>query len=151
MEKTFELKKIKIGPLGADCKYNLIETTDEGVTTENSYHVKDSRPIHEDLSKLFADLAGIASVLFGLEGVNDDVCISVDAIAFSGKDDNAGAVLSGTFDTKAGPIKFKTPCIKFAGEWDMAAELSAVADVIVNEVNAYLFEGKQAQMEVFGE
>ena len=149
MEKTFELKKVKIGFLGADCKYNLIEKSDEGVTTENSYHVKDSRPIHEDLVKLFADLAVFASVLFGWESTRDG--IAIDAIAFSGKDDNAGAVLSGTYDTKAGPIKFKTPCIKFNGEWDMAAELSAVADVIVNEVNAYLFEGKHAQMEVFGE
>ena len=142
------MKKVKIGFLGAACKYNLIEKSDEGVTTENSYHVKDSRPIHNDLVKSFADLASIASVLFGMEGANG---IIIDAIAFSGKDDNAGAVLSGTYDTKAGPIKFKTPCIKFNGEWDMAAELSAVADVIVNEVNAYLFEGKHAQMEVFGE
>lgn len=159
MEKTFELKTFKIGMFGVDCKYILAETADDGVKTENEYHVKVSRPIHPDLEALFEkDLTAIVAkildnteYLAAVEGVGYNP-IKPTAISFAGQNDNIGISIQGTIDTKFGRVTFKTPRIKYqTSESAVAADLTVFADKIVDEAHAYLFENKAAELETFGE
>lgn len=147
MEKTFELKSFKLGGMGVDCKYTVSETDDDNVTTEQEYHVKVTRPVHPDLRKLFdEDLTAIAREILGIEAVEPT------GISFAGRNDNIGVAISGKIYTKFGDVTFKTPRIKYMiTESEVAAKLTVFADAIVDEANAYLFENKTAELEVFGE
>lgn len=156
MEKEFELKMLKIGPFGVDCKYRICETDDENVRTENEYHVKVSRPIHPDLTALFAvDLTDIlAGILdntqYSAELVNGNCSIEPTGIVFAGKNDNIGISILGNIETKFGRIAFKTPRIKYqTSESDVAVKMTVFAEKIVEETHAYLFENKTAELEVF--
>lgn len=150
MEQTFELKSFKLAEFGVDCKYKLAETDDDGVVAENDYHVKVSRPIHRDLEQLFSvDLVQILADIFGAE---DNEAIVPNGISFAGKNDNVGVAISGDLKTKIGKVSFKTKRVKYlTGTSDFAAKLTVFADKIVDEVHAYLFENKTAEMAVFGE
>lgn len=150
MEKTFELKAIKIDLFGVDCKYRTSETDDENLTVEQEYHVKVSRPIHPDLRKLFEDdLTVIAERILNIP---DSPKIVPTGVSFAGKNDNVGLSIIGELQTGFGRVTFKTPRIKYkTGTSDVCARLTVFADAIVSEANAYLFEGKTAEMEVFGE
>lgn len=147
MEKTFELKALKIGMFGVECKYRLSETDDENIVTENEYHVKVSRPIHPDMEALFSgELSEIASRILGVEKAEPT------GIAFAGKNDNIGISIIGRIPSAFGDVTFKTPRIKYLiSESDVAALFTVFADKIVDETHAYLFEGKTAELEVFGE
>lgn len=159
MEKTFELKSLKIGMFGVDCKYRISETADDGVKTENEYHVKVTRAIHPDLENLFAgELTDIMAEIFNnteflaAKGLGVSSSIKPNGIAFAGQNDNIGISISGTIKTTFGEIRFKTPRIKYkTSTTAVAAKLTVLADKIVDEANAYLFENKTAEMEVFGE
>lgn len=149
MEKTFELKSIQIG-MNVDCKYIASETTDDNITSENEYHVKVSRPIHDDLQDLFDK--DLAAIVCDILSVTSEYPVIPTGVAFAGKDDNIGIRISGTIETVFGAVKFKTPRIKYkAGETKVDAQLTILADKLVNEVYAYLYENKTAEMEVFGE
>ena len=157
MEKTFELKTLKLTAFGADCKYKIVKTDDDGVVTENDYHVKVSSPLHPDLTNLFSqDLTKILAEIIGTPSDIADVefqqtTLSPDGITFAGKNDNIGISIQGVRSTKFGKIKFKTPRIRYkTSETDVAALLTVFAEKVVNETYAYLFQGKVAQMEVFG-
>lgn len=158
MEKTFELKTLKIGLFGVDCKYRISETADDGTVTENEFHVKVSKPIHPDLEALFAkDLTQIVTDVFNNTEYTDELEMAVakivpTAIAFAGQNDNIGISIAGNIETKFGRITFKTPRIKYkTSETDVAAKLTVFADKIVGEAHAYLFEDKTAEMSIFGE
>ncbi len=152
MEKTFELKKLKLGLLGVDCQYQLSETDDDGIVTEKEYHVKDSRPIHSALRALFEkDLTEIVAMIFD---VSDERAKSICpiGISFAGKNDNIGIAISGNIETGVGRVAFKVPRIKYlTGVSDLCAKLTVFADAIVNEAHEYLFENKSEDMPVFGE
>ena len=157
MEKTFELKTFKLGMFGVDCKYRICETDDDGVNTENDYHVKVSRPIHPDLENLFSkDLTAIvANILdnteYFAELENGLSHIVPTGITFAGQNDNIGISVIGTIRTKFGLVTFKTPRIKYkTSDSGVAAELTVFADRIIEESHAYLFENKTAEMEIFG-
>ena len=158
MEKTFELKMFKIGLFGADCKYKLSETDEEGTVTENEFHVKVSRPIHPDLTGLFEK--DLRDIVANIIGTTDDISaielgnstITPTGIAFAGKNENIGISIFGERQTKFGRVVFKTPRIKYkTSESEVAAKLTVFADKIVNEAHEYLFENKTAEMSVFGE
>lgn len=158
MEKTFELKSFKIGAFSTDCKYKSGLTEDDGTKAENEYHVKVSRPVHSDLEYLFTkDLTTICAEIFDntqylaelLAGASR---IVPKGISFAGKNDNVGISISGEIGTPFGRVAFKTPRIKYkTSEKDVAAKLTVFADRVVNEVHAYLFENKTAELSVFGE
>lgn len=156
MEQKFELKSFKIDPFfGVDCKYRLSETENE-VTTEQDFHVKISRPIHADLENLF--LRDLRRILAKIINTTEDLA-DIDlgrsrlypfGISFAGKGDNVGILIYGERHTKFGRIKFKTPRIKYlTGESDVCAELTKFADAVKAEIQAYLFESKSAELEVF--
>lgn len=147
MEQDFELKSFKLDVLGAECKYVLTETDDEGVATEQEYHAKIARPIHEDLVKLFGEnLCEVVRDIFGIPELE----VLPSGFTFAGKGDNIGLGITGTIATKMGAAKFKIPRIKYlTGESDVCAKLTVFADAVVNEVYAYLFENKSAKLSVF--
>lgn len=158
MEKTFELKTLKIGLFGVDCKYRISETADDGTVTENEFHVKVSKPIHPDFEALFAkDLTAIVTDVFDNTEYAAELEMGVAkikpvAVSFAGQNDNIGISIAGVIETKFGRITFKTPRIKYkTSESDIAAKLTVFADNIVSEAHAYLFEDKTAEMAVFGE
>ena len=158
MEKTFELRSLKVGMFGVDCKYRISETDDNGSVTENEYHVKVSRPMHPDFEALFSrDLTAIATEIFNNTEYSAELEMGVSkivptGIAFAGKNDNIGISIIGNIETAFGRVTFKTPRIKYkTSEKDVAAKLTVFADKIVEETHAYLFEDKTAEMGVFGE
>lgn len=158
MEKTFELKALKISLYGVDCKYKIAETDNDATVTENEYRVKVSRPIHPDLEYLFTkDLTGIVAEIFDNTEYTANYKLGTPkiiptGIAFAGMNDNIGISISGQIDTNFGRISFKTPRIKYkTSEKDVAAKLTVFADRVVNEAHAYLFENKTAELSVFGE
>ena len=158
MEQNFELKSLKLDIFGLDCKYKLTEVDEKDVETTHDNHVKDSRPIHQDLVRLFSeDLTKIVVCVLGyasdFDAINFDTSfIKPQGISFAGKDDNIGIVISGTRRTNYGDAKFKTPRIKFkAGSTSVDAALTVFADAVVNEAYAYLFDGKVAELKFFGE
>lgn len=149
MEKTFELKAIQLG-LSVDCKYIASETTDDNIKSENEYHVKVSRPIHDDLQDLFDK--DLAAIVCSILNVTSEYPVIPTGITFAGMNDNIGIRISGDIVTAFGRVKFKTPRIKYKlGESPVDAQLTILADKLINEVFAYLFENKMAEMEVFGE
>lgn len=159
MVQEFKLKSFKIDAFGGvDCKYAVKETADDGEITEQDFHIKSSRPVHADLEALFSgDLTkAVAHIL----DTTDDVAalelgkcrLFPDGIAFAGKDDNVGLSITGYRQTEHGRVRFKVPRVKYLqGVDDVCAWLTVFADAVVNEVHAYLFEGKIAETEVFGE
>lgn len=157
MEKTFELKNLKWDGAFVDCKYKLTQVDDDGVSETTDYHVKLTKHIHTDLEKLFEDLRVIvAGILdnrqFIAEVIEGHSNIFPDTVSFAGQNDNIGIVISGVIATKFGPVKFKTPRIKYkTSDSEVAAKLTVFADAFVNEVYAYLFEDKVAELSVFGE
>lgn len=160
MEKTFDLKSLKLDPWGGvECKYRISETDDNDVETKNDYHVKVARPIHGDLSALFEkDLTAIVAVIFDNTEWAAELELGIDGhiiptgISFAGKNDNVGIAISGEIRTKFGRVSFKTPRIKYlTSQTTVAAKLTVFADKVVNEAHAYLFENKTAETGVFGE
>lgn len=158
MEKTFELRSLKVGMFGVDCKYRISETDDNGSVTENEYHVKVSRPMHPDFESLFErDLREIVTGIFDNTEWTADLefnrsKIVPTGIAFAGINDNIGISIIGYVETNFGRVTFKTPRIKYkTSEKDVAAKLTVFADKVVEETHAYLFEDKTAEMGVFGE
>ena len=78
--------------------------------------------------------------------------IEVKGVTLSGKGENVGVVLSGLF--KVGDCKdtaINTPRLKFIDDkFGFEGELENIVFCIENEVYAFLFEGKKAQLELFG-
>jgi len=157
MEETFELKSFKLAPWGgAEVKYKISTTDENEITTEQEYHVKVTRPVHPDLVNLFthdltaivADILDNTEITASLELGN--VRIQPVGVSFAGKNDNIGIGINGFYRAKAAYISFKIPRIKYkTGTADYCAKLTVFADNLVNEVHAYLFEGKQEELEPF--
>lgn len=155
MEKTFELKTFKRGVFGVDCKYIESTTEDDGTTTKNEFHIKASRPTHPDLDALFdSDLPCIIAKMFGEHWPMDD-SQAIDrfrctGVSFAGKDENIGITIEGYICVGTYKIKAKIPRLKYKlSDTEAAAMLTVFADKVVEEVHAYLFEGKSDEMEVF--
>lgn len=158
MKKEFQLKSFKLEKFGVSCKYRITEIDDDGVTTENDYNVKVSRPVHRDIELIFGSkLTDIVADILGRpkvagEGMSEDLYIQPNAVAMSGSDDGAGIVISGTIRTFYGDVAFRTPRIKYrALDWDVCGPLTVLVDELTDEAYAYLFENKGEEMEVFGE
>ncbi len=146
---VFLLKKLSLENNEVDCKYVIRETSDDGIVTVKESHVKDSRPVHKDLNNLFLELLPIVAEVFRWA---TDGNIRVTGVAFAGKEENVGITISGTYFSAAGFAKFKTPRIKFkAGDTDICAKLTVIADALVRETEAYLLYDKTAEMGTFGE
>lgn len=73
-------------------------------------------------------------------------------MSYSGQDDNVGVVLTGLFTVSNNQnTAINSPRLKFNTEtFGFEEELEAIVADIENEVYAFLFKGKKAQLELFG-
>lgn len=175
-KEKFSLSKVKLLKYGGlDVHYEVTEVIGNESYT-NKYHVESAKDIHPDLRDCFDRLRPIMGRIFNITSFlsmvetsdfkatkkqselsrdfADEILknIEVRGVSFSGQDDNVGVVLTGLFTV---PNNQKTainsPRLKFNTEtFGFEEELEEIAADIENEVYAFLFKGKKAQLELFG-
>ena len=173
-EKSFALSKVKtLKDGGLDVHYEVTETIGNESYT-NKYHVESAKDIHPDLRECFDRLRPIMGRIFTsfLSMVETDDFkanknqkevarnfademlknIEVRGVSYSGQDDNVGVVLTGLFTVSNNQkTAINSPRLKFNTEtFGFEEELEEIVADIENEVYAFLFKGKKAQLELFG-
>lgn len=175
-EKAFALSKVKtLKDGGLDVHYEVTETIGNESYT-NKYHVESAKDIHPDLRDCFDRLRPIVGRIFNITSFlsmvetsdfeatkkqsklsrdfADEMLknIEVRGVSFSGQDDNVGVVLTGLFTVSNNQkTVINSPRLKFNTEtFGFEEELEAIVADIENEVYAFLFKGKKAQLELFG-
>lgn len=176
-EKNFSLSKVKLVKNGGiDVHYEVTETIGNESYT-NKYHVESAKDIHPDLRKLFNRMRPIMARLFNItsfltlvetedfkatkkqkqdaRNFADEATgnIEVRGVSFSGSDDNVGVVLTGLFTFSNGQkAAINSPRLKFdLFTFGFEDELEEICEDIETEVYAFLFKGKKAQLELFGD
>ena len=168
-EKSFALSKVKtLKDGGLDVHYEVTETIGNESYT-NKYHVESAKDIHPDLRECFDRLRPIMGRIFNITSFlsmveTDDFKanknqkevarnfademlknIEVRGVSYSGQDDNVGVVLTGLFTVSNNQkTAINSPRLKFN------TETFGFEEDIENEVYAFLFKGKKAQLELFG-
>lgn len=175
-EKAFALSKVKtLKDGGLDVHYEVIEIIGNESYT-NKYHVESAKDIHPDLRDCFDRLRPIMGRIFNITSFlsmvetsdfkatkkqselsrdfADEMLknIEVRGVSFSGQDDYVGVVLTGLFTVSNNQkTAINSPRLKFNTEmFGFEEELEAIVADIENEVYAFLFKGKKAQLELFG-
>ncbi len=175
-EKDFSLEKVKlINGGGISAQYEVTEVIN-GASYVNHYTVDNGMDIHPGLQNLFNDLrpivARVLNITSFLSFVEDKAnkisekvqeqarCfanellqnIEVRGVSYSGKDDNVGVVITVVYTTANGlKTAINTPRLKMATiSFGFEEELEAIVGSIEREVYEYLFNGKQAQLSLFG-
>lgn len=176
-EKNFNLSKVKLNPNGGlAADYQVTETVG-GEPSVTDYHANVSRDIHPDLRGLFEDLRPIVARVFNItsfltfldsdemklpeskkmlaRAFADELIAKIDVrgVSWSGTDDNIGVVITAVFETPNGlKTRINTPRIKVAQiSFGFEEELETIVTSIKREVYEFLFNGKQAQLSLFGE
>lgn len=175
-EKAFALSKVKtLKDGGLDVHYEVTETIGNESYT-NKYHVESAKDIHPDLLDCFDRLRPIMGRIFNITSFlsmvetsdfkatkkqselsrdfADEMLknIEVRGVSFSGQDDNVGVVLTGLFTVSNNQkTAINSPRLKINTEtFGFEEELENIVCDIENEVYEFLFEGKKAQLELFG-
>ena len=175
-EKNFNLSKIKIDPKGGVKAEYQITASVEGEPSVIDRTESCDRDVHPDLLGLFEDLRSIVGRVFGMtsfltllesdemklpasktmaaRSFADELLqkIEVRGVSWSGSDENAGVVITAVFETTNGlKTCINTPRIKLAQiSFGFEEQLETIVDAIKSETYKYLFEGKQAQLSLFG-
>ena len=175
---NFSLEKVKLTKTGGlDVHYSVNEKLGAEFYS-NKYHIMSSKDVHPDLRKLFCKLNPIVARVFNLQSFMTEVIedsvfdasemqksiardyaeacvdrISVRGISISGKDENQGVTIAGVYETdELIKTSICTPKINYATEvFGFESELEDIVFDIEDEVYQYLFEGKKAQLELFGD
>ena len=174
-EKGFLLSKVKvISGGGLDVHFEVEETCGAEVYREN-YHLSSSKEIHPDLKKLFDQLKPIMARVYHLsffrslietpdfkatkkqqelaeEAFKEVLAkLYVTGISLSGKDNNVGVVLTGTFTADSNQkMDINSHRMRFADErYGFEEEMERIIGEIESEVYQFLFKGKKCQMELF--
>lgn len=175
-KEKFSLSKVKLlKDGGLDVHYEVTEVVGNESYT-NKYHVESAKDIHPDLRECFDRLRPIMGRIFNITSFlsmvetsdfkatkkqsklsrdfADEMLknIEVRGVSFSGQDDNVGVVLTGLFTVSNNQkTAINSPRLKFNTEtFGFEEELEAIVADIENEVYAFLFKGKKAQLELFG-
>lgn len=174
--KDFQLEKVKLVNNGGICAHYDVTEVVGGTSYTNHYVVDNGMDVHPDLAGLFEDLRPIVARVFNINSflsfVEDTANkipakiqeqargfagellnnIEVRGVSFSGKDDNVGVVITAVYKTANGlKTCINTPRIKMATiSFGFEEELEEIVGKIEREVYAYLFDGKQAQLSLFG-
>lgn len=176
-EKNYNLSKVKLNPNGGlQADYQVTETVG-GEPSVTDYHANVSRDIHPDLRGLFEDLRPIVARVFNItsfltfldsdemklpeskkvlaRAFADELIAKIDVrgVSWSGTDDNVGVIITAVFETPNGlKTCINTPRIKMATiSFGFEEELEKIVYAIKTEVYQFLFNGKQAQLSLFGE
>lgn len=174
-ENAFFLSKVKvISGGGLDVHFEVEEVCGAEVYREN-YHLASSKGIHPDLQKLFYNLKPIMARVYHLsffrslletpefkatnnqkeiaEKAFEEILskINVTGFSMSGKDDNVGIVLTGTFTADSNQkMAINSHRMKFSDErYGFEEEMESIVGDIEREVYAFLFKNKRAQLELF--
>lgn len=175
-KEKFSLSKVKLlKDGGLDVHFEVTEVVGNESYT-NKYHVLSAKDIHPDLRKLFKDLCPIMGRVFNITSFKSMIAtpdfkatkkqieiadsfaneclgnIEAKGVSLSGQDDNVGVVLTGLFTVSNNQkTAINTPRMKYAVEtFGFEEELENIVCDIENEVYEFLFEGKRAQMDLFG-
>lgn len=175
-KEKFSLSKVKLlKDGGLDVHFEVTEVVGNESYT-NKYHVLSAKDIHPDLRKLFKDLCPIMGRVFNITSFKSMIAtpdfkatkkqieiadsfaneclgnIEVRGVSLSGQDDNVGVVLTGLFSVSNNQkTAINTPRMKYAVEtFGFEEELENIVCDIENEVYEFLFNGKRAQMDLFG-
>lgn len=176
-EKAFNLSKVKvISGGGLDVTFEVEEAIGAEIYREN-YHLASSKEIHPDLQKLFNQLKPIMARVYHLsffrtlldtpdfkatkkqreiaETAFSEIMnkITVTGVSLSGKDDNVGVVITGTFTADSNQkMAINSHRMKFNDErYGFEEELEEIIGDIEREVYAFLFKNKKAQLTLFDE
>ena len=176
-EKNYNLSKVKLNPNGGlQADYQVTETVG-GEPSVTDYHANVSRDIHPDLRGLFEDLRPIVGRVFNItsfltfldsdemklpeskkmlaRAFADELIAKIDVrgVSWSGTDDNVVVIITAVFETPNGlKTCINTPRIKMATiSFGFEEELEKIVEAIKTEVYQFLFNGKQAQLSLFGE
>lgn len=176
-EKNFNLSKVKMLPKGGiQASYQLTETVG-GEVSVTDYQATYTRDVHPDMTELFRDLRNIVARVFGMTSflsflATDEIKlpegkmilarsfadelkerIDVRGISLSGSEEDRAVVITAVYETENGlKTAINTPKIKTAQiSYGFEEELDEIVDQIKSEVFRYLFEGKQAQLSLFGQ
>lgn len=175
-ENNFSLEKVKLVNNGGICAHYDVTEVVGGTSYTNHYVVDNGMDVHPDLARLFEDLRPIVARVFNINSFLSFIedkenkipakiqeqarafagelldCIEVRGVSFSGKDDNVGVVITAVYKTANGlKTCINTPRIKMATiSFGFEEELEEIVGKIEREVYAYLFDGKQAQLSLFG-
>ena len=176
-EKNFNLSKVKLDPKGGlQANYQITATVD-GEPSVIDRTESCTRDVHPDLLGLFTDLRNIVGRVFNItsfltmlesdemklpeskktiaRAFADELLAKIDVrgVSWSGTDDNVGVVITAVFETPNGlKTCINTPRIKLAQiSFGFEEQLEAIVEQIKKEVYAYLFNGKQAQLQLFGQ
>lgn len=175
-KEKFALSKVKLlKDGGLDVHYEVTEVIGNESYT-NKYHVFSAKDIHPDLRKLFDNLRPIMGRVFNITSFKSMMAtpnfkatkkqteiaeafakeclwnIEVRGVSLSGQDDNVGVILTGLFTVSNNQkTAINTPRMKFNTEtFGFEEELEYNVSDIEDEVYEYLFNGKKAQLELFG-
>lgn len=176
-ENSFSLSKVKVlSDGGLDVHFEVEETCGSEIYNEN-YHIASSKEIHPDLRKLFGKLKPILARVYHLsffrtlldepefkatkkqKEIAEDsfkevlARLNVTGFSLSGKDENIGAVLTGTFTADSEQkMAINSHRIKFRDtRYGFEEEMEQIIGDIEREVYAFLFKNKKAQLELFDE
>lgn len=176
-ESAFALNKVKmIAGGGLDVHFEVEEVCGAEVYREN-YHVESTKEIHPDLRKLFDSLKPIMARVYHLsffrtlletpefkatkkqqeqaEKAFTEVLdrLTVTGVSLSGKDENVGAVLTGTFTADSNQkMAINSHRIKFSDtRYGFEEDMERIIGEIETEVYAFLFKNKKGQVELFDE
>ena len=176
-EKNFNLSKVKLDPNGGLKADYQITTTIDGEPSVIDRTESCTRDVHPDLTALFEDLRNIVGRVFNITSFltlfeSDEMKlpeskqmiarqfadeliqkIDVRGVSWSGTADNVGVIITSVYETPNGlKTCINTPRIKLEQiSFGFEEELESIIDSIKTEVYKYLFEGKQAQLSLFGE
>lgn len=174
-KKNFNLSKVKLLPKGGlTAEYQLTENVG-GELSVTDYKATYTRDVHPDMSGAFQDLRIIVARVFGMtsflsfmasEKLPKDKIenakkfaeelmdrIDVRGISLSGSDDDPAVIITSVYEVENGQKSaMNTPRIRMANiSFGFEEQLDTIIEQIKEEVFAYLFEGKQAQLSLFGE
>jgi hypothetical protein len=177
MEKEkFNLTKVKLLPNGILAEYTITEEVKgEMVTTD--YSVTKNATPHPDLISALTELRCIVAQTFRFNAVVEVVednaehikasllqevkdtfgeildGIAIRGVSWSGTGSKQGVVLTALFDVGNGvKTAINTPRLRLGSEtYGFEEVLGKMLDRVTDEVFAFLFDGKQAQLSLFGE
>ena len=175
-EQSFKLSKVQLKDNGCiKVNYEICESVG-GIEYTNKYKIESSKEIHPDMKHLFSCLVDVLADTCNAYKLVDTVSLSkfeateeqkaiareeteattegitVKSVTLSGKDDNVGCIISGEMEVKHGlKVTLITPRLKYNEEiFGFEHELGTILTALQKEIYAYLFQGKQAELEVFG-
>lgn len=175
-EDSFKLSKVQLQGNGCiKVNYEICESVGD-IEYTNKYKIESTKEIHQDMKILFSCLVDVLAETCNVYKLVDTICLpkfevtkeqraivrkeleettrgmTVKSVTLSGKDDNVGCIISGEMKVKHGlKATVITPNLKCDEEiFGFEYELRTMLMSLQKEIYAYLFQGKKAELEVFG-